>query len=196
MNERDEMVGRLSEAMENGEFEMFFQPEYGADGMPIAVESLLRWRHPQRGLVPPVVFLAILEDSGLILPLGRWVLGEACAYHFKLAEAGWPGVAVSVNMSAKQFYREDFGQRMVDDHSKANDELSAMARPIVAIPWRTPTTARTATGRRAAGAVLSSRGSKGLIGGCAVGSRQATGTGAGMFCVLSRLRKTQYVYPV
>ena len=70
---------------------------------------------------------------------------------------------------------------------------SAMARPIVAIPWRTPTTARTATGWRAAGAVLSSRGSKGLIGGCAAGSRHATGTAAGMFCVLSRLRKTQYV---
>ena len=65
------------------------------------------------------------------------------------------------------------------------------ARPMVATPWRTPTTARTATGRRAAGAVLSSRGSKGLIGGCAVSSRQGTGTGAGMLRVLSRLRKTQ-----
>jgi EAL domain-containing protein (putative c-di-GMP-specific phosphodiesterase class I) len=103
MSERDELVTRLGEAMDAGEFEMFFQPEYDAAGVPIAVESLLRWRHPERGLVPPVVFLAILEDSGLILPLGRWVLGEACAYHFKLAEAGWPGVVVSVNMSDAQF---------------------------------------------------------------------------------------------
>jgi EAL domain-containing protein (putative c-di-GMP-specific phosphodiesterase class I) len=103
-NERDALVARLGEAMDNGEFEMFFQPEYDTGGTPIAVESLLRWRHPERGLVPPVVFLAILEDSGLILPLGRWVLGEACAYHFRLAEAGWPGVTVSVNMSAAQFH--------------------------------------------------------------------------------------------
>ena len=103
MTESDDLVARLGEAMDNGEFQMFFQPEYAADGRPVAVESLIRWRHPQRGLIPPVVFLAICEDSGLILPLGRWVLGEACAYHFKLVEAGWKDVAVSVNMSAAQF---------------------------------------------------------------------------------------------
>ncbi|CAN5130656.1 hypothetical protein BH11PSE14_BH11PSE14_09750 [soil metagenome] len=103
MSEHDELVTRLGEAMDNGEFEMFFQPEFDSAGTPIAVESLLRWRHPERGLVPPVVFLAILEDSGLILPLGRWVLGEACAYSFRLAEAGWPGVTVSVNISTAQF---------------------------------------------------------------------------------------------
>jgi EAL domain-containing protein (putative c-di-GMP-specific phosphodiesterase class I) len=124
MNERDEMVGRLSEAMENGEFQMFFQPEFScADGKPIAVESLIRWRHPQRGLIPPVVFLAICEDSGLILPLGRWVLGEACAYHFRLVEAGWPGVTVSVNMSQAQF--EDTG--MVDYLRKLVSEFSIPA---------------------------------------------------------------------
>src|SRR6478736_3999851 len=104
MNERNELVRQLTQAMDDGQFEMFFQPEYDAAGMPIAVESLLRWRHPERGLVPPVVFLAILEDSGLIQPLGRWVLREACAYHFRLAEAGWPGVTISVNMSASQLY--------------------------------------------------------------------------------------------
>jgi EAL domain-containing protein (putative c-di-GMP-specific phosphodiesterase class I) len=104
MSDREDLVTRLGEAMENGEFEMFFQPEYdAASGKPIAVESLIRWRHPQRGLIPPVVFLAICEDSGLILPLGHWVLGEACAYHFRLAEAGWVGVTVSVNMSTAQF---------------------------------------------------------------------------------------------
>jgi EAL domain-containing protein (putative c-di-GMP-specific phosphodiesterase class I) len=108
--ERDELVARLGEAMDNGEFQMFFQPEYAADGRPVAVESLIRWRHPERGLIPPVVFLAICEDSGLILPLGRWVLGEACAYHFRLVEAGWADVAVSVNLSPAQF--EDPG--MVD----------------------------------------------------------------------------------
>ncbi len=126
MTDRDELVTRLGEAMDNGEFEMFFQPEFDAQGRPIAVESLIRWRHPERGLIPPVVFLAICEDSGLILPLGRWVLGEACAYHFRLAEAGWPGVTVSVNMSTAQF--EDAG--MVDYLRKLVTEFNIPAGAI------------------------------------------------------------------
>jgi EAL domain-containing protein (putative c-di-GMP-specific phosphodiesterase class I) len=123
MTDRDELVTRLGEAMDNGEFEMFFQPEFDAKGKPVAVESLIRWRHPERGLIPPVVFLAICEDSGLILPLGRWVLGEACAYHFRLVEAGWPGVTVSVNMSTAQF--EDTG--MVDYLRKLVTEFNIPA---------------------------------------------------------------------
>lgn len=104
MPEREQLLTRLGQAMANGEFEMFFQPEYSAaDGAPIGVESLIRWRHPERGLVSPAVFLAICEDSGLILPLGRWVLSEACAHYLLLAEAGWPDVTVSVNVSAAQF---------------------------------------------------------------------------------------------
>lgn len=104
MPEREQLLTRLGEAMANGEFEMFFQPEYSAsNGEPICVESLIRWRHPERGLVPPAVFLAICEDSGLILPLGRWVLEEACAHYLLLAEAGWRDVVVSVNVSAAQF---------------------------------------------------------------------------------------------
>jgi EAL domain-containing protein (putative c-di-GMP-specific phosphodiesterase class I) len=108
MPEREQLLTRLGEAMANGEFEMFFQPEYSAaDGRPIGVESLIRWRHPERGLVPPAVFLAICEDSGLILPLGRWVMSEACAHYLLLAEAGWPDVTVSVNISSAQFADSD-----------------------------------------------------------------------------------------
>jgi EAL domain-containing protein (putative c-di-GMP-specific phosphodiesterase class I) len=110
--------------MDNGEFEMFFQPEYNAaDGKPIGVESLIRWRHPERGLIPPAVFLAICEDSGLILPLGRWILGEVCAFHFRLVDAGWPGVSISVNISASQF--EDTG--LVDYLRKLVSEFSIPA---------------------------------------------------------------------
>jgi len=120
MTERDELQARLEEAMTNGEFEMFFQPEYSAkDGKPIGVESLIRWRHPERGLVPPAVFLAICEDSGLILPLGRWILGEACAHHFRLVDAGWRDISVSVNISASQF--ADRG--MVDHLRKLTTEF-------------------------------------------------------------------------
>jgi EAL domain-containing protein (putative c-di-GMP-specific phosphodiesterase class I) len=104
MSERDELQALLGQALENSQFEMFFQPEYSAaDGRPIGIESLIRWRHPQRGLVAPAVFLAICEDSGLMLPLGRWVLAQACEYHARLAKAGWGGISISVNISASQF---------------------------------------------------------------------------------------------
>ena len=104
MSEQMDLLELLGRSVEKGEFEIFFQPEFSAaDGNPISVECLLRWRHPQRGLVPPAVFLALCEDSGLILPIGRWVLAQACDYHQRLVEAGWPGVSVSVNISAKQF---------------------------------------------------------------------------------------------
>jgi EAL domain-containing protein (putative c-di-GMP-specific phosphodiesterase class I) len=104
MSEREDLLALLGQAMEHGQFDVFFQPEYSAaDGRPIGVESLIRWRHPQRGLVPPAVFLAICEDSGLILPLGQWVLAQACEYHARLAKAGWAGIPISVNISASQF---------------------------------------------------------------------------------------------
>lgn len=121
MTERDELVARLATAMDNGEFEVFFQPSYSAaEGKPLAVEGLIRWRHPERGLVPPVVFLALCEDSGLILPLGRWILAEACTYHYRLEEAGWHGVAVAVNISASQFQ----DPQMVDYLRKLVKEFS------------------------------------------------------------------------
>jgi len=119
VSEPNEMVARLSQAMDDGEFEIFFQPQYDCrTGQPTTVESLLRWRHPERGLVSPVVFLAICEDSGLILPLGYWMLSEACAYHVRLVEAGWPDVTISVNISAAQFQDDklvDFLTRLFED---------------------------------------------------------------------------------
>ena len=119
MSERDEMVARLSQAMDDGEFQMFFQPQYDArSGQPIAVESLLRWRHPEKGLVAPVVFLAICEASGLILPLGRWMLSQACTYYTRLSDAGWPNISISVNISQAQFEDDDlvdFLQRILED---------------------------------------------------------------------------------
>ncbi len=117
MSEREEMLARLDLAMGAGEFELFFQPQYDArSGRPIVLESLLRWRHPERGLVPPVVFLAMCEDSGLILPLGRWMLSEVRAYHARLAEADWSGISISVNISEVQFQDGelvDYLQRML-----------------------------------------------------------------------------------
>jgi EAL domain-containing protein (putative c-di-GMP-specific phosphodiesterase class I) len=123
MSDRDEMVARLSLAMGAGEFEMFFQPQFDAgSGQPTGLESLLRWRHPERGLVPPVVFLAICEDSGLIVPIGHWMLAKAGAYQASLAEAGWPDVTLSVNISEAQFEDDglvDFLRRLFDNEAAA-----------------------------------------------------------------------------
>ena len=99
-----ELLELLREALEKGEFEVYFQPEYSAeDGRPLGLEGLIRWRHPERGIVAPAVFLAICEDSGLILPIGRWVLAEAARYQKRVEQAGWPEVSISVNISTSQF---------------------------------------------------------------------------------------------
>jgi EAL domain-containing protein (putative c-di-GMP-specific phosphodiesterase class I) len=102
--ERLQLVSRLHEAIENEEFELFFQPLFDvATRAPLGMEALIRWRHPQRGLVPPGEFIPVCEDSGLIVPLGRWVLREAARHHALLVEAGWPQLSVAVNVSALQF---------------------------------------------------------------------------------------------
>lgn len=99
----------LREAVERDEFELFFQPVIDlASGRPIGAEALLRWRHPDRGLLLPGEFIAVAEDTGLIEPIGEWVLRESC----RLA-ALWPGregetFRVSVNVSARQLVGQRF----------------------------------------------------------------------------------------
>ena len=101
---RQQLVSRLHEALEHDEFELFFQPLFSTQPCkPIGLEALVRWRHPERGLVPPSEFIAVCEDSGLIVPLGRWVLREACRHHHLLVAAGWPDLTIAVNVSALQF---------------------------------------------------------------------------------------------
>ncbi len=99
----------LRQGLRDGAFELHYQPQVGKEGRMFAVEALLRWRHPQRGLVFPDEFIAQAEDSGLILPLGKWVLETACA---QLAEwALRPATAklrISVNVSVRQFRHPEF----------------------------------------------------------------------------------------
>jgi diguanylate cyclase (GGDEF)-like protein/PAS domain S-box-containing protein len=102
--DRQQLVSRLHEAIEQDEFELFFQPLFSTSPcQPVGLEALIRWRHPQRGLVPPSEFIPVCEDSGLIVPLGRWVLREACRYHHLLKAAGWGHLSIAVNVSALQF---------------------------------------------------------------------------------------------
>jgi EAL domain-containing protein (putative c-di-GMP-specific phosphodiesterase class I) len=89
----------LRAAIECQQLELHYQPQVAtASGALLGYEALVRWRHPERGLIAPGEFIPIAEETGLIVPLGAWVIGEACR-----ALAGWPGLRVAVNLSPVQF---------------------------------------------------------------------------------------------
>ena len=100
--QRRQLESDLRLALERGEFELFYQPLFDLEQNCIcSFEALLRWRHPQRGIVSPVEFIPVAEDTGLIVPIGAWALREACS-----RAARWPeNVRVAVNVSAVQFHR-------------------------------------------------------------------------------------------
>jgi len=101
----------LHRAWRAGEFELYFQPQvHLPTRRTVGYEALLRWNHPERGLVPPDRFVPLAEENGLIVPLGRWVLEQACA-----AAAGWPGqLKVAVNLSPVQFASPDLTRAVLD----------------------------------------------------------------------------------
>ena len=107
MNERMEqqmlMEAALRRALKRGEFRVYYQPRISvATGRAIGAEALLRWRHPEWGIIEPARFVPLLEESGLIVPVGAWVLAEACRQARGWQEADAP-LRVSVNLSSRQF---------------------------------------------------------------------------------------------
>jgi EAL domain-containing protein (putative c-di-GMP-specific phosphodiesterase class I) len=107
--ERQSMEEDLRRAIERHEFAVHYQPIINLKSGDITgAEALLRWTHPTRGAVAPDVFIPVAEDSGLIVPIGAWVLREACAQARAWADGGLPKITVSVNVSPIQFRSEDF----------------------------------------------------------------------------------------
>ena len=105
--QRLSMEGQLRRALENGEFELFYQPKFRvADASLCGGEALLRWRHPQTGLVPPNEFIPVAEECGLITAIGNWALHAACAQLRAWQEAGLRRVPIAVNVSPRQFQRD------------------------------------------------------------------------------------------
>ena len=107
--ERQFLEGSLRGALERREFVLHYQPKINLEtGAITGVEALIRWRHPERGLIPPALFVPVAEDSGLIVPIGRWVLREACRQAQAWIDAGLTPLPVAVNISAVEFQGKDF----------------------------------------------------------------------------------------
>ncbi|MCC6071996.1 EAL domain-containing protein [Massilia sp. GCM10020059] len=107
--ERQQMEADLRHALEQGQFVLYYQVKVElASGRASGAEALLRWEHPQHGTVGPERFLPVAEDVGLIVPLGRWVLKEACAQARRWQNEGVALETMAVNVSAQEFRRPDF----------------------------------------------------------------------------------------
>ncbi|MCY1426631.1 putative signaling protein [compost metagenome] len=111
--ERLELESDLRHALEQGEFLLYYQPQFSGDGRRLTgVEALLRWRHPKRGLVPPGDFIPVLEELGLVVQVGDWVLGEACRQLKAWHQAKMRLPKISVNISARQFADGQLAERI------------------------------------------------------------------------------------
>ena len=107
--ERQSLEGSLSRALERHEFVLHYQPKINLEkGAITGAEALIRWLHLDRGLIPPAQFVPIAEDTGLLLPIGRWVLHEACRQARAWLDAGLRPVPVAVNISAVEFRDKGF----------------------------------------------------------------------------------------
>lgn len=100
----------LRQALEKSEFELYFQAQFNAQRQVIGAEALLRWNHPQKGVIAPGVFIDTAEQTGLIVPIGHWVLRSACEYLARISDS--TGLMLSVNVSPRQFNDSDFVKRL------------------------------------------------------------------------------------
>ena len=113
LENRSLLEADLRQALSQQQFVLFYQVQVNSDHQPIGVEVLLRWKHPARGVVEPTEFIPLAEESGLILPIGLWVLETACA-QIKAWETNPLAceLSLAVNMSARQFHQPDFVEQV------------------------------------------------------------------------------------
>jgi diguanylate cyclase (GGDEF)-like protein/PAS domain S-box-containing protein len=110
---RAQMAVELRRALEREEFALVYQPKYRlADRQVSGAEALLRWKHPERGMVSPAEFIPVLEETGLIVPVGEWVIRRSCEDLKAWQAAGLSFGPVSVNLSARQFRQQDLDRRI------------------------------------------------------------------------------------
>jgi diguanylate cyclase (GGDEF)-like protein len=112
---------QLRGALGRGELLLYYQPQFEVNsGQVSGVEALLRWRHPELGLISPANFIPLAEQSGLIIPIGAWVLREACRQSRAWQQAGYAALKIAVNVSTLQFAQADFIETVVQALSNSN----------------------------------------------------------------------------
>lgn len=115
LTEKIETQSELRKAIDRGEFELYYQPQMDLETMkPVGFEALIRWNHPTRGLVFPMEFIPLAEETGLIVPIGKWVLKTACHQLQEWSNAGYTDINMAVNLSARQFKDRDFVNLILD----------------------------------------------------------------------------------
>lgn len=124
---RLELETKLRRALQNEEFLIYYQPRVSVDSLAITgVEALIRWQQPQVGLVSPAEFIPLAEDTGLIVPIGEWVLRNACLQAKRWQDAGFAPMQMAVNISARQFLEQDLSEtiiRILDETQLAPQHL-------------------------------------------------------------------------
>jgi len=109
------LISGLRSALARGEFKLHYQPQYELkSGRIVGAEALIRWRHPELGLIPPATFIPVAERSGLIHTIGAWVLAEACRQAKQWQLAGLTQLVVAVNLSPVQFRRDDIEREVIE----------------------------------------------------------------------------------
>ncbi|MDE2142545.1 MAG: EAL domain-containing protein [Elusimicrobia bacterium] len=143
--------------LERQELLLDYQPQVDArTGRVVAVEALLRWRHPERGLISPAVFIPAAERTGLILPIGDWVLRAACRQSRRWLDAGLAPVRMAVNLSARQFSDERLARRVQDALDGAGLEARDLELEITEsmMAWDPDAASRIVSALRASGVRL------------------------------------------
>lgn len=119
-HEHIKLEAELRKAIQHHEFVLFFQPQLSLkDGTIKRVEALIRWEHPELGLVPPMKFIPLAEETGLIMQIGEWALHEACRIGKQWQDDGYDPITIAVNISPKQFRHQDVVQIVSDSLNKS-----------------------------------------------------------------------------
>ncbi len=110
---RADVEQELRKAVEKNQFQLHYQIQVGSNGQALGAEALIRWLHPERGMISPFNFIPLAEDTGLIIPIGQWVLDTACA-QLKVWQQSplSKDLVIAVNVSAKQFHQQDFVEQV------------------------------------------------------------------------------------
>lgn len=108
------MESSLRKALEREEFVLHYQPQFElSTNKIVGAEALIRWQHPENGLIPPLDFIPLLEETGLIVPIGDWVIQKACSQIVEWSNKGLNAPRIAINISAKQFNQRNLTQNII-----------------------------------------------------------------------------------